>query len=133
VECGLLSVISCISVGFGGLLTITPRQFWRIVLVCVSISIWMDDLLVLFSVFRIKCVYCDDDFAYQSRVRDSVVLLGKCNMQCVGRKYLFLRIWCSRLVRRGVRFSKLEVMHHTVVGLIINFWFFKRKLPFNLL
>jgi hypothetical protein len=39
----------------------------------------------------------------------------------------------GRLVRKGIGFSKLEVMHHTVIGLIVNFWFFKRKLPFNLL
>jgi insertion element IS1 protein InsB len=94
---------------------------------------YLDDLLALLSPFKIKCVYCDDNFAYQSRVRGSVVLPGKRNTQRIERKHLSLRTWCSRLVRKGIRFSKLEVMHHTVIGLIINFWFFKRNLPFNLL
>ncbi|MDR2700636.1 MAG: IS1 family transposase, partial [Nitrososphaerota archaeon] len=73
------------------------------------------------------------NFAYQSHVKGGVVLSGERNTQRIERKHLSLRIWCSRLVRKGIRFSKLEVMHHTVIGLFINFWFFKRKLPFNLL
>jgi insertion element IS1 protein InsB len=93
----------------------------------------LDDLLVLLSPFKIKCVCCDDNFAYQSHVKGSVVLSGKRNTQRIERKHLLLRTWCSRLVRRGIRFSKSEVMHHTVIGLVINVWFFKRKLLFNLL
>jgi insertion element IS1 protein InsB len=61
------------------------------------------------------------------------VLPGKRNTQRIERQHLSLRIWCSWLGRKGVCFSKIEVMHHTVIGLIINFWFFKRQLPFNLL
>jgi insertion element IS1 protein InsB len=93
----------------------------------------LDDLLALLSPFKIKCVYCDDNFAYQSHIKGNVVFPGKRNTQRIERKHLSLRTWCSRLVRKGIRFSKLEVMYHTVIGLIINFWFFKRKLPVNLL
>ncbi|MDR2700052.1 MAG: IS1 family transposase [Nitrososphaerota archaeon] len=53
-------------------------------------------------------------------------------MQCIERKYLSLRAWCSRLVRGGIGFSKSSFMHKIVVGLVINFWFFKRELPFHL-
>jgi insertion element IS1 protein InsB len=93
---------------------------------------YLDDLLALLSAFRIKCVYCDDNFAYQSHVR-GVLCYWVNVIRNVLSKHLSLRTWYSRLVRKGIRFSKLEVMHHTVIGLIINFWFFKRKLPFNLL
>ncbi|MCL2477371.1 MAG: IS1 family transposase [Candidatus Bathyarchaeota archaeon] len=66
------------------------------------------------------------------RITESVVDVGKRNTQRIERKHLSLRTWCSRLVRKGIRFSKSLVMHKIVVGLIINFWFFKRDLPFHL-
>ena len=93
----------------------------------------LDELLVLLAPFKVKTLYCDDNFAYKSHVVDSRVVSGKCNTQCIERKHLSLRTWCSRLVRKGIRFSKSRLMHVTVVGLIINFWFFKRKLPTHLL
>jgi insertion element IS1 protein InsB len=66
------------------------------------------------------------------RITESVVKVGKRNTQRIERKHLSLRTWCSRLVRRGIRFLFLFIMHKIVVGLIINFWFFKRDLPFHL-
>ena len=42
-------------------------------------------------------------------------------------KHLSLRTWCSRLVRRGIRFSKTERMHKINVGLAINVWYFGYK------
>ena len=36
------------------------------------------------------------------------------------RKHLSLRTWCSRLVRKGIRFSKTAQMHKIVIGLAIN-------------
>ncbi|WP_343383273.1 IS1 family transposase [Candidatus Bathycorpusculum sp.] len=77
-------------------------------------------------------VYCDNNSAYKMRITESVVDVGKRNTQRIERKHLSLRTWCSRLVRKGIRFSKSLVMHKIVVGLIINFWFFKRDLPFHL-
>ncbi|MDR1364158.1 MAG: IS1 family transposase [Oscillospiraceae bacterium] len=47
------------------------------------------------------------------------------------RKHLSLRTWCSRLVRKGIRFSKSHLMHKIVVSLVINFWFFWCDLPFS--
>jgi hypothetical protein len=39
----------------------------------------LGDLLALLSLFRVKCVCCDDNFAYQVHVKGSVVLPGKRN------------------------------------------------------
>jgi len=93
---------------------------------------YLDELRSLLAAFRISIVYCDENVAYKTRIAESVVMPGKRNTQCIERKHLSLRTWCSRLVRRGIRFSKSSLMHKIVVGLVINFWFFKRELPFHL-
>jgi insertion element IS1 protein InsB len=77
--------------------------------------------------FDIKTVYTDGNAAYQN-ITESEVIVGKKNTQRIENKHLSLRTWCSRLVRKGIRFSKLHSMHRIVVGLIINFWFFNCKL-----
>ena len=89
---------------------------------------YLDELLSLLKPFDIKIVYCDENYAYQSRVTDSQVVPGKRNTQRIERKHLSLRTWCSRLVRKGIRFSKDHNMHRIVVALVINFWFFNRVL-----
>jgi IS1 family transposase/transposase-like protein len=86
----------------------------------------LDELLALLSPFDIKIVYADNNFAYQSRISNSEVVTGKENTQKIERKHLSLRTWCSRLVRKGIRFSKDHSMHKIVVALVINFWFFQR-------
>jgi insertion element IS1 protein InsB len=78
------------------------------------------------KLFGINIVYSDDNFAYKSRVSESKVVTGKQNTQKIERKHLSLRTWCSRLVRRGIRFSKDHRIHKIVVALVINFWFFQR-------
>jgi insertion element IS1 protein InsB len=93
---------------------------------------YFDELRALLAPFKLNIVYCDDNFAYKLRLSGCVVKTSKRNMQCIECKRLSLRTWCSRLVRRGICFLKSDVMHKTVVGLIINFWFFKRKLPCHL-
>jgi len=77
--------------------------------------------------FDIKAVYVDGNPAYQN-ITESEVIVGKENTQRIENKHLSLRTWCSRLVRKGIRFSKLHSMHRIVIGLIINFWFFNCKL-----
>ncbi|MCL2400272.1 MAG: IS1 family transposase, partial [Defluviitaleaceae bacterium] len=52
------------------------------------------------------------------------VIVGKTNTQRIENKHISLRTWCSRLVRKGIRFSKSHLMHRVIVGLVINFWFF---------
>jgi insertion element IS1 protein InsB len=82
----------------------------------------------LLEPFEINIVYSDNNFAYQSRITDSEVVTGKKNTQKIERKHLSLRTWRSRLVRKGIRFSKDPNMHKIVVALVINFWFFQRIL-----
>jgi insertion element IS1 protein InsB len=89
---------------------------------------FLDELLKLLTPFDIKIVYADDNYAYKSRITGSKVVNGKRNTQKIERKHLSLRTWCSRLVRKGIRFSKTHQMHRIVVGLIINFWFFNKVL-----
>ncbi len=92
---------------------------------------YLDELLSLLAPYNIKTVYCDNNYAYGNHVTESEVVTGKKNTQRIERKHLSLRTWCSRLVRKGIRFSKSFRMHRIVVGLVINFWFFGR-LPLNL-
>jgi IS1 family transposase len=82
---------------------------------------------------RLPVVYCADNVAYRTRIVESIVDAGKRNMQRIECKFLSLRTWCSCLVRCGIRFLKFCLMYRVVVGLVINFWFFKRDLSFNLL
>jgi insertion element IS1 protein InsB len=85
-----------------------------------------DELLVLLEPFDIKVVYSDNNFAYRSRETKSEVETGKEKTQKIERKHLSLRRRCSRLVRKGIRFSKDHGMHKIVVAPVINFWFFQR-------
>ena len=94
---------------------------------------YLDELLELLKSFDINTVFADDNWAYQKRIRESNLVTGKRNTQKIERKHLSLRTWCARLVRKGIRFSKSHLMHRIVVGLVINFWFFGRVLPFHLL
>ncbi len=89
---------------------------------------YLDELCELLAPFKICTVYADDNYAYKSRITESKVVTGKRNTQRIERKHLSLRTWCSRLVRKGIRFSKSHRMHKIVVGLVINYWFFGRDL-----
>ncbi len=90
---------------------------------------YLDELRVLLSPFKINIVYSDDNFAYKKHITESKVITGKRNTQRIERKHLSLRTWCSRLVRKGIRFSKSHLMHKTVIGLVINHRLFGRTLP----
>jgi len=72
----------------------------------------------------IEKVYADGNYAYYDRVSVEVLVVSKKNLQKIERKHLSLRTWCSRRVRKGIRFSKTEQMHKIAVGLVINYWFF---------
>ncbi len=90
---------------------------------------YLDELLKLLEPFEINIVYSDNNYAYKNHVTNSTVITGKKNTQRIERKHLSLRTWCSRLVRKGIRFSKSHIMHKIVIGLVINYWFFERSLP----
>jgi insertion element IS1 protein InsB len=88
----------------------------------------LDELRIQLNMFfDINIIYTDGNTAYQN-ITESEVVVGKKNTQRIENKHLSLRTWCCRLVRKGIRFSKLHLMHRIVVGLIINFWFFNCKL-----
>jgi len=76
--------------------------------------------------FDIGVSYTDGNPAYGNIV-ENVVVTGKKNTQRIENKHISLRTWCSRLVRKGIRFSKSHLMHRVVVGIIINFWFFNHQ------
>ena len=94
---------------------------------------YLDELRKLLEPFNIGVVYADENYAYKSRVKESEVVSGKRNTQTIERKHLSLRTWCSRLVRKGIRFSKSHLLHRIVVGLVINYWFWGRSLPYHLI
>jgi len=73
--------------------------------------------------FDIETVYTDGNTAYEN-ITESRVVVGKTNTRKIENKHLSLRTWCSRLVRKGIRFSKSHLMHRIVVGMVINFGFF---------
>ena len=77
--------------------------------------------------FDIEITYTDGNIVY-SNITESAVVVGKRNTQRIENRHLSLRTWCSRLVRKGIRFSKLYLMHEIVIGIIINFWFFNHKI-----
>ena len=86
----------------------------------------LDELLALLKPFNVRKAYTDKTPAYSSRIPADALETGKRNTQKIERKHLSLRTWCSRLVRKGIRFSKRHDMHRIVVALVINFWFFCR-------
>ena len=86
------------------------------------------DLNKLLEGFNITTVYVDGNPAYQKLSENCNIVIGKRNTQKIKRKHLSLRTWCSRLVRKGIRFSKSHKLHAIVVSLVINHWFFNRIL-----
>ncbi len=94
---------------------------------------YLDKLLELVEPFKINIIYTDNNYAYNNYVTKSTVVTGKKNTGRIERKHLSLRSWCSRLVRKGLCFSKSHIMHKIVVGLVINYWLFGRSLPLHLI
>ena len=86
----------------------------------------LDKLIELLAPLEIGTVYADGNYAYYKRFSGEKLVVTKTNTQKIERKHLSLRTWCARLVRKGIRFSKSELMHKIVVGLVINVWFFGR-------
>jgi insertion element IS1 protein InsB len=89
---------------------------------------FLDELKGLLGGFNITTVFTDGNPAYQKLEDECSIVIGKANTQKIELKHLSLRAWCSRLVRKGIRFSKCFAMHSIVIALIINYWFFGRIL-----
>jgi len=84
----------------------------------------LDCLMALLAPLNIGTVYTDGNYAYYERYSAEVLVVSKKNTQKIERKHLSLRTWCSRLVRKGIRFSKTQQMHKIVIGLAINVCYF---------
>ena len=78
------------------------------------------ELKALLEPFGIKRYYTDDWGAYERHLAPNHHEVGKANTQKIERKNLNLRTWIKRLTRKTICFSKLEKMHDTVIGLLIN-------------
>jgi insertion element IS1 protein InsB len=78
------------------------------------------ELKTLLHPFDIARYYTDDWGAYQRHLETDKHEIGKRNTQKIERKNLNFRTWIKRLTRKTLCFSKLELMHDTVIGLLIN-------------
>ncbi len=74
----------------------------------------------LLEPFGIQRYYTDDWGAYERHLDADKHEVGKRNTQKIERKNLNFRTWIKRLARKTICFSKLELMHDTVIGLLIN-------------
>ncbi|MDI1278156.1 IS1 family transposase, partial [Methylobacter sp.] len=77
-------------------------------------------LKALLEPFGISRYYTDDWGAYERHLEADKHQVGKRNTQKIERKNLYFRTWIKRLTRKTICFSKLETMHDTVIGLLIN-------------
>ena len=65
--------------------------------------------------------------AYYDELPASIHQAGKDQTQSIERKHLDLRTRIKRLARRTICFSKCQVMHDTVVGLLISYLFLRLR------
>ena len=78
------------------------------------------ELKAMLDPLGISRYYTDDWGAYERHLDANQHEIGKRNTQKIERKNLNLRTWVKRLARKTICFSKLEMMHDTVIGLLIN-------------
>lgn len=78
------------------------------------------ELKALLEPFGISRYYTDDWDAYERHLETGMHEVGKRNTQKIERKNLNFRTWIKRLTRKTICFSKLETLHDTVIGLLIN-------------
>lgn len=87
-----------------------------------------NELQALLKPFGISHYYTDDWGAYERHLDSAQHSVGKRNTQKIERKNLNFRTWIKRLARKTICFSKSELMHDTVIGLLINKGEFKRDI-----
>ena len=88
---------------------------------------YLDKLLDLLKPFPIRTVYADNNFAYENKIKDKVLIRGKKNTQKIERNHLTLGTRLKRLARKTICFSKDKDIHQSVIGTFINIYFFGRK------
>ena len=77
-------------------------------------------LKTLLEPYHITRYDTDNWEAYQRHLDSDKHEVGKRNTQKIERKNLNFRTWIKRLNRKTICFSKLELLHDTVIGLLIN-------------
>jgi insertion element IS1 protein InsB len=75
--------------------------------------------------FNIRTYYTDDWGSYSALIPKGKHVIGKQHTQKIENKNLLLRTRIKRLARRTICFSKLELLHDTVIGLFINRYCFQ--------
>lgn len=78
------------------------------------------ELKALLDPLGVRRYYTDDWGAYERHLETEKHQVGKRNTQKIERKNLNWRTWIKRLTRKTICFSKLEMIHDTVIGLLIN-------------
>ncbi|PPK78249.1 insertion element IS1 protein InsB [Methylobacter tundripaludum] len=78
------------------------------------------ELKALLEPFGISRYYTDDWGAYERHLEADKHQVGKRNTQKIERKNLNFRTWIKRLTRKTICFSKVEILHDTVIGLLSN-------------
>ena len=78
------------------------------------------ELKALIEPLGVHRYYTDDWGAYERHLEVEKHQVGKQNTQKIERKNLNWRTWIKRLARKTICFSKLETIHDTVIGLLIN-------------
>lgn len=78
------------------------------------------ELKEILAPFGVTMFYSDDWGSYVRNLNVSEHTISKKNTQKIERKNLTLRTRIKRLTRKTICFSKLEFMHDTVIGLVIN-------------
>lgn len=77
-------------------------------------------LKTLLDPYHIVRYYTDNWGAYQRHLKPDNHEISKRNTQKIERKNLNFRTWIKRLNRKTICFSKRELLHDTVIGLLIN-------------
>ena len=80
----------------------------------------LQKLLHLLKPFAQIKWFTDGLSAYQRQIEAGNLEVGKRNTQKIERFFLTLRTRIKRLARRTICFSKSDLMHDTVIGLLIN-------------
>jgi len=75
--------------------------------------------------FNIKTYYTDDWGSYSKYLPPEKHIIGKQGTQKIENKNLNFRTRIKRLARKTICFSKLELLHDTVIGLFINRYCFQ--------
>lgn len=92
-------------------------------------------LKALLEPFGISRYYTDDWSAYECHLESDKHEVGKRNTQKIERKNLNFRTCIKRLTRKTICFTRLEIMHDTIIGLLINkvdlVWIFMPNYRFN--